>query len=332
MNNTIIQRFNLLMKGNLTLHFDKDLIINEKGMDALAEIENAGKKHPFKVILKNEIREMNLPGIAAIIQQEPEGWLLICQYIPDPIKKYLREHRINYLDAAGNCCIRRDQLFILINDQPVTPYRQPKEGKLWKPAGLKYLFAILQEPELLNGSYRHQIKAAKIAIGNIGPFQEQLKEEGYLREGKRDAKTILLLENKDQLRDKWVELFDAVLRPKLKQGTFRFIQNTRWEDILLDNAYWGGESAGAILTDYLQPEVYRLYTVRPKTDIMRELRLVPDPQGKVELMDLFWNETYFKNRDHQTVVPPLLAYAELITSLDSRNRETAERIKQKYLD
>jgi hypothetical protein len=72
--------------------------------------------------------------------------------------------------------------------------------------------------------------------------------------------------------------------------------------------------------------------VRPKTDIMRELRLVPDPQGKVELMDLFWNEPYFKNRDHQTVVPPLLAYAELITSLDSRNRETAERIKQKYLD
>jgi len=42
MNNTIIQRFNLLMKGNITLHFDKNLITNEKGMNALAEIENAG--------------------------------------------------------------------------------------------------------------------------------------------------------------------------------------------------------------------------------------------------------------------------------------------------
>jgi hypothetical protein len=61
--------------------------------------------------------------------------------------------------------------------------------------------------------------------------------------------------------------------------------------------------------------------------------LVPDKNGNVEMMQIFWEtpEIDFINGKAKTI-PPLLAYADLITSLDSRNRETAERIKQKYLD
>jgi hypothetical protein len=333
MNKTVIQRFNTLTGGILTLRPAKKLTINGKGVDGVAEIKAAGGKIlPFQVILKNEIRDMHLPDILATMQPDRTNWLLICQYIPEPTKAHLRTWDVNYLEAAGNCFIRRDDLFIFINDQAVTTYRTPKDGKLWKQTGLKFLFAILNEPELLNETYRHQMTATDIAIGNIGPFLEELKEEGYIIEGKRNDKKILLLENQQPLRNKWAELFDAVLRPKLRQGKFRFLQDTPWQDRTAEGVYWGGEPAGALLTNFLQPEEFTLYTNRPKIEVMKELKLVPDPQGKVELMDLFWNEAFYKDKYPPATVPPFLAYAELITSLDSRNRETAERIKQQYLD
>lgn len=339
MNNTVIQRFNTLTGGILELHLINELTINEKGADGvietgdgIAEIKAGNKTHTFQVILKNEIRDMHLPDIQATMHPDPATWLLICQYIPEPTKALLRQRGINYLEVPGNCFIRRDDLFIFINDQAVTNYRTPKDGKLWKQTGLKFLFAILNEPGLLNETYRHQMTVTNIALGNIGPFLEELKEEGYIKEGKKDDKKILLLENQQPLRNKWVELFDAVLRPRLRQGRFRFLQDTPWQDRTAEGMYWGGEPAGALLTNFLQPEEFTLYTLRPRIEVMKEMKLVPDPKGNVELMDLFWNEAFYKDKYHPATVPPLLAYAELITSLDSRNRETAERIKQQYLD
>ncbi len=93
---------------------------------------------------------------------------------------------------------------------------------------------------------------------------------------------------------------------------------------------WGGETAGALLTGHLVPEIYTLYTAKPNVEAMKDLKLLTDPNGNVELIDMFWNKALMEKDDNQSV-PPLLAYADLATSLDSRNRETAERIKQKYL-
>jgi len=62
---------------------------------------------------------------------------------------------------------------------------------------------------------------------------------------------------------------------------------------------------------------------------MKKLKIVPDQNGDVELLRPFWNEEVFL-RELDTV-PPLLAYAELISSIDSRNRETAMRVKEKYV-
>ena len=302
--------------------------------DAVAELRFGKLKTRFWVEIKNEIRAPNLPRILNQVKQNPQEWLLVCQYIPKPIKEELKKRTVNYLEIAGNCFIRKDELFFYINDQAVTAHRQPKEGKLWKQAGLKFLFGILIKPELLNQPYRNIARATKVALGNIGPFIEELKQEGFVKQGVKDGDKFLFIENKEQLQNKWVELFNAILKPKLRQGWFRFLNKNavkNWKSLAINKMYWGGETAGALLTRFLQPEIFTIYTREPKTTIMKELRLVPDQNGKVELMEMFWETHLLENNNHKTV-PPLLAYADLITSLDSRNRETAERIKQKYLD
>jgi hypothetical protein len=301
--------------------------------DAAAELRFGKQKTRFWVEIKNEIREQNIHGIMNLVKQNPGEWLLVCRYIPKPVKEELKNKNINYLETAGNCFIQKDGLFFYINDKAVTKQRLPREGKLWKQAGLKFLFGILVKPELLNQPYRVIAAATNIALGNIGTFIEELKQEGFVKEGIKNKKKILFIENKEQLQNKWVELFNAVLKPKLKLGRFRFLNNNDWKNrknLPATNICWGGEAAGELLTDFLQPEILTIYTRETKTTIMKNLRLVPDPEGKVELMELFWDTHLFENNKHKTV-PPLLAYAELITSLDSRNRETAERIKQKYL-
>lgn len=296
------------------------------------ELKFPNRRKDFRVEIKNELREQQIPGLLKQVDKQNRDWLLICQYIPAPLKGELKKLGINYLEAAGNCLIRYEDVFFYINDRPVTPQRTPVEGKLWKQAGLRFLFGILVKPDLLNQPYRTMAEITGVALGNIGAFLEELKEEGFLKEGVKENKPFFFLENIPQLQNKWIELYNTVLKPKLKRGAFRFLDpalQKNWEALPDQDFYWGAEPAGAKLTGFLRPEIFTIYTNQPTTTIMRQLKLVPDNKGNLLLMDKFWHEELDYK---QGLVPPLLAYAELATSLDSRNRETAERLKKKHLE
>jgi hypothetical protein len=299
-------------------------------LDSRIRLKTGKEAIEFAVEVKNELRRVHLPDLLDLIKRRKEDhWLVISQYIPKPLKEELKNLRINYLEASGNCFIKQGNLYLYINDQAVTPVRLPEQGKLWKVTGLKFLFVVLQNPGILNMPYRTLAKVSRIALGNIGSFIEELKKEEYVKSNKDG---IYFIENKEQLQKKWVELFASVLRPKLKLGTFRILGLERaideWKNIPATHFLWGGEAAGALLTNYLRPGKLTMYTSYPKMQLMKELKLVPDESGNVELVEVFWNEEEVKHSGEALkTVPPLLAYAELATSLDSRNRETAEKIK-----
>jgi hypothetical protein len=159
----------------------------EKTIDTEIELRTGTQRTHFFVEQKNEIRDGMLPDI--IRQMHPKkNWLLACQYIPGPAKETLREMGVNYIEAAGNCFIRAEGLFFFVNDQAMTAYRLVREGKIWNPAGLKFLFAILQWPALLNLPQRRLAITADVALGNIGPFMDELEENGFLARGKKDKK------------------------------------------------------------------------------------------------------------------------------------------------
>ena len=300
--------------------------------DACIEIKAGNNPIQFQTIIKNEIREQALPELLQQMQQNKGEGLLVCRYIPKPIKEILKNQGINYLETAGNCFIRKEGLYLYINDKTVTKERQTKDGKLWKTAGIKFIFGILLQPTLLNEPYRKMAEITGVALGNIGPFLDELKNEGFLKEGIENGHPILFLENMEPLRNKWIAMFNAVLKPKLKQGRFRFVDKhmlDQWEQLPNTDYFWGGETAGAVLTNHLHPEVFTIFTKQPKIILMKQLKLVPDPAGNVEILDVFWHDQL---NYKQGLVPPLLAYADLVNSLDSRNREIADRIKQQYLE
>ena len=283
----------------------------------------------FYVEIKNEVRGNTIPVVQTPNFYRRRDTLLICGYITKPMKDELRHRQINYLELAGNCYIQTEGIYIYINDQQVTETRTARQGKLWKTAGIKFLFALLNDPELLRQPYRTVADRADIALGNVGALMDEMGREGYLKEGLN--KTVFI-ERREELFGRWAEAYRNILRPKITAGTYRFVDKSltdHWKELQPKTFLWGGENAGALLTDYLRPEKFTIYAINFRQEVMKELKLLPDPEGPVEILHQFWKDI---QEETQVTVPPLLAYADLATSLDSRNRETAERLKKQYLD
>jgi hypothetical protein len=301
--------------------------------DTNITISQRGIEHTFNVILKGEVREGQALGIVEKIGKKKDHWLLIARYITQPLKESFKSAGINYLEEAGNCFIHVPGIFIYITDQKVTPIRNTPGGKLWMTGGLKILLAIIDQPELLQATYREIAKAANIALGSVGPLLEELKEEGYMVH--KDGSEVLT--QKDKLIDRWAEIYHATLRPKLIIAKYRFLAEARFQQIE-EGIYWGGEYAAAILTPRkINPEKYIIYTDRPGNELVKKLKIVPDDDGKITVLEKFWGDLPYKGRKHYLInmpntVPALLIYADLFNDMDSRNREVAITIKKMYLN
>jgi len=301
-------------------------------------IINIGKKPGIGLgaEIKNEIREAQIPVLMNQMKKHNGKFILVSRYIPGPVKDRLKSEGVNYLETSGNCFISNGQLFVYINDQKVTPQRETGKSVLWNAAGLKFVFAVLQNPDILNQSYREIANAAGVALGTIGKLIENLKSENFLKEGKKNGDTILFLERKDELITRWVTLYNTTLRPKQLIGRFKAVGNTTVNGLTLPpGLFWGGEPAGAKLTKFLRPEKFTLYSALEKLHVIKMLKLVPDTDGNIELLNIFWNSETIdneKNVAEMQIAPPLIVYADLLGSYDSRNYEIAERIKSKYFE
>ena len=91
---------------------------------------------------------------------------------------------------------------------------------------------------------------------------------------------------------------------------------------------WGAEPAAAILTNHLLPEKFSIYTTQSWQNMGQDLGLVPDGNGKIEVLQIFWKQS---QTDNKQTTPPLLIYADLIGSGYSRNIETAQIILENEL-
>src|SRR6202012_3907897 len=119
------------------------------------------------------------------------------------------------------------------------------------------------------------------------------------------------------------------LRPRLvlkKMGFIRPDQSGKWAILPIQDVdaivLWGGEAAAALLTGYLYPEKFTLYTNDSWQEVMQDLRLAPADDGDIEVLRMFWNE-HAEYREKHTV-PPVLIYADLMGSRIGRNIETAK--------
>lgn len=204
---------------------------------------------------------------------------MIAECIPAGVKKALQKHHINYLEANGNAFITKGDLLVIIDGNKKVDIEKPVANRAFMKTGLKAVFHFLNHPEAANDNYRKLAADTQIALGNIKYIMGGLSEANFLFDVHRKN---IRLNDMAGLLEHWLVGYREVLRPTLLLGTYTFtkVNNTQndWKELDMKNAngLWGGEPAADLLTNYLRPERFQLYTNQHKMQAMRTLHILPD--------------------------------------------------------
>lgn len=259
-------------------------------------------------------------------------WLLVAPRISAELADKCREIGVQFIDANGNGYLHAPGLLVLVKGE-----RLSKGGALSKAlsegaraggaSAARLTFALLCAPELLNAPYRVLSQAAGISLGAIGPIFTDLEKRGFISNAKGSRRFL----EKERLMGEWVTTYPTRLRPKLAARRFRAADRDWWKAVDIEHfgAVWGGEVAADKLTHHLKPEKITIYmhgaTMQQNlSKLVIQDKLRADPEGDIEVLEKFWDLPMDKAPPGD--VPPLLAYADLVASMEPRNLEVASMI------
>lgn len=318
------------------LRADPEYFSGNGGPDARLNLFWADKHYALGVEVK---RTIDRTAAADSAKSQLERWgylgngLLATTYLSPAMAEHCRQIGLQYLDTAGNAYINQPGLYIDQQGKPKPPTVPARKASGTTTA--KIGFILLANPALAASTYRELAKYARISLGSVSNAIKKLEKAGTLTttdggQGKR------LLIHQDKLLDYWTREYSEHLYPKRKLRRFSAIDTARFQSAQLNHinlasydARWGAETAAARLTHYLRPAVHTIYVESGMTSLVKGEMLKADPNGNIELIEAFWRDPKLPESD---CVPPILIYADLIASGDPRNRETAELIRQIYLN
>jgi len=319
---------------------------NSPGVDAFIR---APFQQELPVVIKRWAQQANIGALVDQIRRLPSKGLLIADYINPSMAEKLRRMDVEYLDAAGNAYINRPPVYVRItgNKYKETASASPKAiNRAFDVTGLKLVFGFLCNPLLVEATYRHIAEQTGVALGTVAWVLNDLKETGFVTEPGRGKKRQL--SNQRKLLDRWVEAYPEKLRPKLLVGNFTAEEPYWWNkiDITEYGAFWGGEIAAAKYSDYLKPQEVTIYLPEQSGNkLLASAKLKKakpaEDSNLVQILRPFWptarseewesDEESREYRDTPGLVHPVLVYADLIATGDSRNREAALDIYERHI-
>lgn len=280
-------------------------------------------KTVFTTLIRKEVRPIQ---VQKIINEKKKDIIVLADYITPNAQSLLSENEINYADQSGNIWFKHKAIFIYVSVQVDTKKIRNVRTKAFSKTALKALFQLLIDPSIINKNYREIAELSNVSLGTIQNLFKKLETDGYLI-AKNDSERII--HNYEELLNKWQTGFTEKLKPSLFMTKFRakdqnFIN--QWKKLNLnENTVWGAETGADLLTSYLKPQDFTLYTNQNKGELMKQYHWIPDEQGDIYVYEKFWRS------DDTNTAPPILIYSELLESKDQRLLETAELIYEQYI-
>jgi len=300
--------------------------------DAVIEVETDRRKHRFSAEVKTVDRFATPAMLKAQGKARPTPPLLVAPYITRELAEHCRQLRLPFMDTAGNAYLEAAGLLIYVVGQARPVELRRASFRALNPAGLKLTFTLLCRPRLLDKNYRNIAAAVGVALGTVGAGMKDLEARGFFNlETHPDLRKLL---DPKRMLEEWVTHYPITLRPKLNLGRFRADPERLGHTALAPlNAYWGGELAAEKLTGYLKPAHFTIYTGEPIAKLVAAGRMRAEEGGNVEILEKFWNflAAPTDKNDAPDVVPPILAYADLLATHDGRNAEAARMIYEQRI-
>jgi hypothetical protein len=251
--------------------------------------------------------------------------LLLANYLPDKIIGQLIAEQVEFIDTAGNMYLNSPAAYLLVRGNRL-PKPETTAKSAFTPAGLQLVYSLLQNPNTLNARYRELAEFAGISLGAVSSAIQNLHNSGHLQKSRSGGYQII---SYPKLLSFWEMGYAEKLRNQLLIGNFTSgtkrsfpqladdIQQNTMEDYLI-----GGELGAAIAINYLQPTRATLH-VKNHRQVILKLRLRPDSNGEVTILEQFGTQNAWNNDEFKHLVDPLLIHGELLTENDGRLRETA---------
>ena len=324
----------VLADGQLTLHGPTDIA------DYVCEI---------KLGLTNDVIDQVIQYFQNLQSrlQDHQRPLLITQRLSNLVIDQLLAQNIEFIDVDGNLYLNSPAAYILVRPQPKRD--STSQSVELTAASLQVIYAILSTPWRAEQDfelgeleyYSHLTKIAGVSPKTVKTTLEKLQKLDYIkfRKGRYEITDYL------KLLERWELGYAERLRAKLLLDTFSSVNTSTFSELehLIKefsteyNYSIGGELGAAIMTRHLRPtgatlhfqeENYRKFAVT--------LKLKPDPKGNITLMKAFGHRKPFQPIDNEFtekhLAHPLLIHAELVSSNDSRLKETAQMVYDRYIE
>jgi len=293
------------------------------------QLRAEGKTYIWAAEVRKGLRNVHIP----MLEQTATGKqpvMVITDYLFPALREPLRKAGIAYMDAVGNIYLKvKGQLIFVDGKQPDKKEKLVQvKNRAFTKTGLPLVFDLLQNDDWLNKTHRELAALYQMALGNVHNVFKNLQEDGYLLQTGNNRNRRYRFLNKKKLLEEWIIAYPEKLKPALYIGGFRFLKDgslDEWKNVTLNKGetFWGGEPAGDIMTNYLKPAIFTLYTTEEKSKLLRNYHLVPDINANIVVYRKFW---HYDEDNKKNTAPPLLVYADLMNTGDARCMETAQRI------
>lgn len=296
-----------------------DIILREKEYDL-----------NFNAEVKVFIDKGNLGALKNQLNMFDNTPLLITTYANPEAIVLMKNLNINFIDTAGNAYINVPPLYINIKGNKLDANKIIKAAAAGKfqTAGLQIIFALLCNPNLEKNTVREIAQMANVAVGTVALIYKQFENLGYITTLKNNDKVLL---NKEKLLKEWLVGYPAKIKPKYIIGRYFADDPDLIKKINFQNfpALQGGETAAAIMTNYLRPLIHTIYIADKLGEFILKNRLKKIANGNIILIKKFWN--FDDDYTERNLVPPLLTYTDLMITADPRNIETANIIYEREI-
>jgi len=268
--------------------------------------------------------------------------LLITRNLSSLVIDKLLKRNIEFIDVDGNVYLNRPEIYIVVRNQVLKD--SVNKSLEITAAALQVMYALLCEPKLISIENDFEQRIADIsgvASKTVKIILKKLQDLDYIRRirgGYEISDYIKLLE-------RWELGYSERLRAKLLVDTYSPNASRNFSEVEADlkgNAeeygyLIGGELGASIINKYLRPINATLHLKKDVSHFQMavKLKLKPDPNGNIIVLQNFGDNDSKQGEFGlltKNIAHPLLIHAELVWTGNSRLKETAKLIYDKYIE
>jgi hypothetical protein len=324
----ITLRHELSIAGN---HVDADVLVETGGLqfEILMQLRSDGSP----AIIRQAAN--HLKSVRRSVAGNPNLYLVVAApYVSDAGMDVCKEEQIGCVDAAGNCYLSFDGVYIEIRGNKNPDPRKKSIKFLFSPKSSRVIRVLLSAPHRW-WQVQEISREARISIGLVSRLKRRLLDEEFVVERERR----LQLKDPHRLIDSWVDNYNYKRNPLNESHSLN--DPPRIEKLVADycgqrgiNYALGLFSAASRLSPHVRMNRAFIFADGDIDSIARDLDFKPVSSGpNVVLLKPYDDGVFYGNReiDGLKVVSAIQAYIDLKT-YKGRGEEAADHLMDQVLE